>query len=708
MSRRRAGISPSLFPFLAVLICTLGTLILLLALVAQDAKEAAVAEAEHEKQLKVDTANNPKAIEAQPVSMTAEAADRMIEQEQFRASELVSYRDQQTAELDKKRDEITQIESHMRKVTEKLKSLNTEVETATAGTTKPATDIKTDEKTLLLMQEEAEKLRADIKELESSERGSKPRVVIVPHRGPNGTQRRPVYVICDADGLQVMPEGVRITKAQALAAAESDSPLSNPLGSALRVARRFAVQQYGDQEPPYPLLIVRPDGIYMYRVASALMKDWDDQYGYELVPGEVDLAFPGGDQVLRKDMEVAVNEAASRNHSFAGGGGFGGRARGSGDGEGFGYESTENSLAGNATGAGGDGASGMSGRSGSHVRSGSDPSNGVTDPPPQRALPTLSARELDRQAQTKGYSLARDQRFTSGGYAEQPGSQMSGYGSEQIVQSQSDALNEFLEAKSRPDGDDPINRRDGWNSDGGAFESPSTPGSQQGDSLAENASLDGSDGGPGGEGANGQAKISGGDSPTGTSANAAATMQQSQHASPASLVESTSSAQQKNGPNAVAMALSDAGQAGSPQSGSTSGSNDPPSSAQSPPASPQVAQNLVRPEGRDWALPDEFRGMGGTEFIRPISMRCQHDRYELVDQGRVVKTFPFGKDGIEQPTIELATAIRDRVANWGATMRGGYWKPRLEVSVGPYAEKRFREFEQLMQNSGVDVIRRTP
>ena len=39
--RRRTTLAPSLFPFLAVLVCTLGTLILLLALVAQNATETA-------------------------------------------------------------------------------------------------------------------------------------------------------------------------------------------------------------------------------------------------------------------------------------------------------------------------------------------------------------------------------------------------------------------------------------------------------------------------------------------------------------------------------------------------------------------------------------------------------------------------------------------------------------------------------------------
>lgn len=703
MSRRRAGISPSLFPFLAVLICTLGTLILLLALVAQDAKEAAVAAAEQEQQDKLAAAAKPDDAAVTLASssgdasaqLSAVAAERMIEQERFRVRELVSYRDQQTADLEKKRDEITQVEAHMRKIKEKLAALNTEVETAMTTTDKPSAEIETEEKTLLLIKAEAEKLRADIKELESSERGSKPRVVIVPHRGPNGTQRRPVYVICDADGLQVMPEGVRITKAQALAATESDSPLSNPLGSALRVARRFAVQQYGDKEPPYPLLIVRPDGIYMYRVASALMKDWDDQYGYELVPAEVDLAFPGGDQVLRKDMEVAVEEAAARNYTFAGGGG-GGRGRGRGDGggsgDGFDANSPESMLAGNAAGAGG------GGQAGEGESMDGNPSGGAAARP-QRSLPTLSARDLDRQAQTKGYSLARDQRFAPGMYGEPPGSRSGGYGAAPTVQSNSDALNNFLSGNSPADGDAP--EKNGG-SGPGTFEN-----AQQSESLANNTTKGAVDGGPDGEGPDGQANISGGDSPTGTSATAAATMKQPVSGQ-AGMPEPTAAAKNASSPNAIAMALSDAGKAGSPQSGASAGSDSTADASTSAPATPQVAQKMVRPEGQDWALPEAFRGMGGTEFVRPISMRLQHDRYELVEQGRVVQTFPFGEDGIYRPTLQLATAIRDRVATWGATMRGGYWKPRLEVSVGPRAEQRFVEFEKLMQNSGVEVARRTP
>ena len=54
--RKREGISPTLFPFLAVLICTLGTLILMLAILARDGDKASAetVEAEPNKDAEVE------------------------------------------------------------------------------------------------------------------------------------------------------------------------------------------------------------------------------------------------------------------------------------------------------------------------------------------------------------------------------------------------------------------------------------------------------------------------------------------------------------------------------------------------------------------------------------------------------------------------------------------------------------------------------
>lgn len=735
MSRRRVGLSPSLFPFLAVLVCTLGTLILLLALVAQEARDAAVANAEQARRQKaaggklLTAGGKPEALPDKPNAapgkpnaapgkpgltpeimdrdgiLTAEAAERVIEEGQFRASRLISFRDAQTQDAETKRNEIAQVEAAMRDLKKQLESLKQEVETATLAD--PTEALMVDESTLVMMQEEIEKLRADITELESSERGKKPRVVIVPHRGPNGTQRRPVYVECTEDEIRILPEGARITKSQALAAAESENPNANPLGSALRVARRHAMQAYGDAVAPYPLIIVRPGGIRMYRIASALMKDWEDQYGYELVPGGVDLAFPGGDVVLKKELDYAIHEASARNFAFARGNGGGGRG-GNGNGSG-----------GNGSGGGGDGGYGGGGEqddfagevNGNDVGSAGASSvqnnayaqdaNGIASQPsrqPDKPLPVLSAKSLDQQGISNGFAPARDQRFSGGmnRFQPPPGSSGQSYGANGEFNSQSDALNDFLAGKTsasmeNESGDPSADASGQANAEGtGSGEADFAAGGENGSSsrASDRSSNKASTASSASSDSTQKARSAGSPPPGGSTAGGSTASK---------AIDSSATA-------------SSGSASASPPPGSTPASDS--SSAPSmnfqtpPPTSPPT--NLVRRDGREWAMPEAFRGMGGTEVVRPIAMVCHHDRYELMENGRVVASFPFANDGVYNSTLQLATAIRDRVSSWGATLPGGRWQPRLDVQVGPHGEQRFNEMRTLMQGSGIEINRRTP
>lgn len=687
MSRRKAGLSPSLFPFLAVLVCTLGTLILLLALVAQEAKDAAVARAKQVQQPKSVSTSAPERIGTP--ELTLQAATRLVEEEQFRRQQLVSFRDAQTQDAETKRDEVAVLEAAIRDLKTRLESLKDEIETATSDLD-PAEAMKVDASTLVMMQEEITKLRADIKELESNERGKKPRVVIVPHRGPNGTQRRPIYVECTADEIRIMPEGARITKTQALAAAEARNPNANPLGSALRVARRHAMQAYGDQVAPYPLLIVRPGGIRMFHIASALMKDWDDQYGYELVPGEVDLAFPGGDRVLRKDLEYAIHEASSRNFMFARGVGGGGRSGGNGKGSSDGLPTMRPSTS-------GPGDSGVVSGYGQTTPG----ANAVARSEPIQPLPVLSAKSLDQQALSNGFTPARDQRFANA-FGTTPQTSGGAFGANRELNSQSDALNDFLQGRTSAD----LDSGSGQSGSGqnGTEQSGSTQNGTEQDPTEVASADSSSDTETSGEvdRATSDGRVAGAtqSSPGGTQKMA---QQLASNASTTATPPANSATANSPPPSA------------SPSSGSPAGessSQPPPPTDPTSPSNPSVTmssnQNQVRRDGRDWAMPEAFRGMGGTEVVRPISMICHHDRYELLDQGRVVATFPFHRGDVYQSTIQLATAVRDRVAGWGATLPGGRWQPRLDVQVGPHAEQRFHELETLMKGSGVEINRRTP
>ena len=69
--------------------------------------------------------------------------------------------------------------------------------------------------------EELEKLKQEIseeglvvKKLREEIETAKPRFVIVPHQGPNGTTRRPIYLECTSKGVTIWPEGVVITSWQ--------------------------------------------------------------------------------------------------------------------------------------------------------------------------------------------------------------------------------------------------------------------------------------------------------------------------------------------------------------------------------------------------------------------------------------------------------------------------------------------------------------
>lgn len=678
--RKRATLSPSLFPFLAVLVCTLGTLILLLALVAQDAKDAA----EHNARAAAQAADTSIAAKPAPTPigprvLSADAAAKMLDEQSFRLRELISHRDSQTADLEKRRDQWTQVEDHTRRLKDELIRLNREVEQAMSG--KPTGDV--DQQTLVMMRDEIAALEGDIAALKEKRVGGKPRVVLVPHKGPNGTDRRAVYVECTAEGVTVQPEGSLITLTQLIAASENPSPSANPLDAALRTVRRHAMQNYGDQTPPYPLLVVRPDGIETYKYARDAMKDWEDHYGYELVPGEVDLAFPQPDKNLKRTMELAIHEANARSIGMANFARRGGGQRGGGstddrfadfaagdridgpadfsamDSAPGGGPPTGSGRSGQGDFAGGEGGEGSFASPGEVGRSADMAANGRREP--SQPKPTLSARDLDLQARAGGFRPAADdlQGIAASYGAATPGSQSRRYGAATSVtggtQSPSASLNDLL--------DNPSGKPESTSGRSGQTNPPGQGG--------------------GGVDAAGQTLNQPPSSASGTAATSSASGMTAATQDPTAM-----------DPNALRDPPLENLSSSPP--GATAGS------AGADPGSPPITSR----QGSNWAMPRDMAGQRGAEVIRPITMVCHPDKYTLIDRGQVVAEFPFDSSGSYNATLQLATAVRDRVSQWGATMPGARWQPRLDVLVEPHADRRFHELRTLMNGSGIDVQRR--
>ena len=297
--RNRQDLAPSLFPFLAVLVCTLGTLILLLALLAESSATAA--------EQKAREAISEKLVEVtpDPEHPSHRQAAAMIDEAAFHIQAIESIRSKQAAVLEERRDQLTHLENHIRQLQTSLKRLSGEIENATADA--PTNQI--DSATIAMLRDQIAQEQLAVEQLKAEKGSQAPRVVIVPHKGPNGTTRRPIYVECTAEGLTIWPEGVKIQTDQLV---DRRTRLANPLDAALRVARLHIMEVYGDTDPPYPLLVVRPHGTESYFQATTAMDDWDDQYGYEMLDSDIQLAFSASDPNLKKRMEQAIKQALDR------------------------------------------------------------------------------------------------------------------------------------------------------------------------------------------------------------------------------------------------------------------------------------------------------------------------------------------------------------------------------------------------------------
>ncbi|TWU38783.1 hypothetical protein Q31b_38610 [Novipirellula aureliae] len=725
--RRRQPVSPSLFPFLAVLVCTLGTLILFLALVAQKATKTAeqkVAEATQQAEQQLAEADASAGS-----SLTAKTVDSMIAEEELRLAQVVAFRDEQAADLGAKRDHLTHIEDHLKRVRDELMRLSDEVKRATGEEEVEVID----EATIAFMKTKLEEEEKAVEKLKESTANQTPRVVIVPHKGPNGTDRRPIYLECTKNGIMLWPEGVRITPEQI----EKSSRGANPIDAALRIVRHHCLQNYGDPISPYPLLVVRPNGIETYAAARGAMEDWDDQFGYELVPENVELAFNPPDPALKKRIDQAVQDAIANQ-----------QAR------------TEISrLA-------------MNGR-GRYPRAfdGNRGSNSGARKP----LPTLSAKQLDQQGRANGFHKATDG-MPSG--SEYYASSANSYSSRNSARKQSDwstgngtatnasqsgqtgsnangeGVGSAMSAPSmqRIENDMEIAASE-LRSPSGLSEAMTTlPSGMREDQSAEELLLGSASGlRTPGDGSTTNGEMSSfldrhhanpaTPSSTGSFADSITnpsdlTLGQPDGSQPGSSTGSSfdspdafmgneslqtegayADSDSVHGGNAQQGSAASGGQRegeygaiGSPSAGGASSSAPAPSETQqsgsmsisnrSPNSSPNRSNR-----GENWAVPEHVAVAKGNQIVRTIRVVCYEDQFILIapSTGGATEVFGFSDGNVSKATFDLGAAVRERISGWGPTFPGGRWQPVLSVEVMPGGSERFEQLQQLMRGSGVEV-----
>jgi hypothetical protein len=307
MRRRRHQLQVSTFPFLAVLLCAMGSLILLLLVLDRRAKIVAQYKARQEAEL-VQAAQKRHALEL--VQQSAEekrrAAERQAEWE-HRQQQLHTLLAEQEQELLGKEQQVrTKVVTAAAKVEEekaRALNLNNQLQIVNARlfgsqqTVQGRQELvakaarQTEEAQRELAQQTAELLQLEqaLANLKALRERQKQTYSLVPYFGKRGDNRRPIYVEIGGAGLVFHPDGMELPNFQ-----------MTPGRVRTEVEQRIARQQAetpasAGKEPPVPylLMLVRPDGIGNYYSTLRALAGMRVDFGYEFVESDWVFNFSG-------------------------------------------------------------------------------------------------------------------------------------------------------------------------------------------------------------------------------------------------------------------------------------------------------------------------------------------------------------------------------------------------------------------------------
>ncbi len=662
--RRGDSTAPALFPFLAVLLCTIGALVLILVLTVANSHASAKREAE-------DAMTNVK-----------DTSDIM----QVVSEELVAQREDIKSKIERRRRDLADIENHIARLAKSLDQLVDKLDRIHAQAEASEADDSEKSVEIAGLQKEIDQKKRDLADEIEKQKKRKPAFAVIPYTGSNGTSRRPVYLECTKQGVVVQPEGLLISTN------DLKPPFGpgNPLDAALRVLRLTYQQKdatFGISMPPYPLLIVRPDGIHSYALAREAMSGWDDQFGYELVDGEMELKFPPSPAGLKEQLTSTVDLAKRRQQALI----ASMPRRVSAQERDDNWDVIDAANDSQVTGAG------NSSRNGNNMESNSETGSGL--------LVGNSAQPNWQLVQ----GMANSQ-VTS--VIQQNGLESS--------QANGSAINSMLpnqENKTGPNafslnGAELSGQYAAGSGQGAGYQTSSRqPGlAQDPDAIAESANNprgmnEGSAATMPSSGANANGSSANGSSASGT----------------ADTGKSVSSSNLPTPPGANAFSSGTA-TGGGASSMSASGSP-----AQSDPAMPQslsVSMNQkaesqpikakhVRAEGdlkpisvsagHGWAA---SRAEGkATPVSRPMNIVALKDRW-LLRSDTEPNSFEVNvtmEEGPQQAGDQLAVAMRKRVDSWGLSVPGGYWSPSLTIEAANDAQQSVARLERLLEGSGVEI-----
>lgn len=659
---RRQAIGVALFPFLAVLICTMGALIVLLVLLVQQASLDA-------QEIVKDRARS-KVPAVDPLAAERRVAQEKVEDEDWRKNILEQQRAGRAEELADARLKVQHLEDHINRLRDQAHTLMARAEEIDRGQAAKAPNLTAEQTELARLQAEIARRKAELDEKKKDLAKKDRAYALIPYDGPNGTKRRPIYIECTQRGVILQPEGF------ILGPEDFSGPLNpgNPLDAALRAIREMW-KKSGEPGECYPLLVVRPDGIVAYQAARQALRGWDDEFGYELVDDGKKLDFGGPNPAMQRALEQIVGTARQRQVMLA-----------AAMPRKFQSDDTLTSFAPE------DQASFQEAIGAARAAGG---------------VPNGNGEFSGGSGASGGAGMAGGAGFGSGNRAGVPGGAYgAGQGSGPTAQ--------FAAASRAGQGGTGLS---GTNLNGTGAGGTGVNGGATGGTAPGGTGTNQQGGGyPAAGNAANRGGVAGGNSAAGgtSPSNSASAGGQPAAGMPNSMQAGAGRPGSNSGnpTSSGADQQAGAGQGSAGQSGGSPSSGDP-SSSGSPQlvvnSKPKNTQARAARQGNNWGLPGAFGKT--TAVTRPIRVVCLPDKIVVVPErgdDRAASVIPISAELQPAEVEAFVAAVQKHLNAWGPAMTNGFWKPVLQVEVSRAAEPQFETLQSLLQGSGFDLQRKTP
>lgn len=362
MARRHHHNSISLFPFLAVLVCAMGSLILLLLVMTRKIRQ--------DQYVEKNTVVESTASEVD-AALTAQIAalEKQIFSAELNLNSIHANAQALRLSVDESQVRITDLESELAQLRKKLEDSDADT-VPVAQTLEESRRLKAEEAALIRQLKDTEKrllskqqqlakaqdasneasltlrekhsdllkLRDQVEEARSNLAKMSGTSTLLEFSNPTGTERTPIVVDVSGKGFEIYPNGIQITPADM----EGFPVRDNPFLSAI-----LAIHQHRSKGSvtgaPYVLLLVRPDGALPFYGAQRILMESNIHYGYELLEAkelvvsgtpdstEVPLVKKSIDEALRRRENLYAKLMAIAQQKSGGSGPAGDPTRGKGE-----------------------------------------------------------------------------------------------------------------------------------------------------------------------------------------------------------------------------------------------------------------------------------------------------------------------------------------------------------------------------------------